>query len=35
LKEKLDSVGALEVLKQALEIEPSNDDIVKSFEEIK
>jgi hypothetical protein len=35
LREKLDDLSALEVLKSALEIEPSNDDLIKLFEETK
>ena len=31
----MDNLSAMEVIKQALEIEPSNDDLVKYFEETK
>jgi hypothetical protein len=35
LREKLDNLGAMEALKKALEIEPSNEDFIKLFEETK
>ncbi len=35
MREKLDNLAALEVLKEALNIEPSNDDLCKLFEETK
>ena len=35
MREKLDNLGAMEALKKALEIEPSNEDFIKLFEETK
>jgi hypothetical protein len=35
LREKLDNLSSLEALKKALEIEPSNEDILHYFEETK
>lgn len=35
MREKLDDLSALEVLKTALEIDPSNDDLIKLLEETK
>ena len=35
MREKLDNLQALEILKTAITIDPSNDDLVKLFEETK
>ena len=35
MREKLNDLNAMEVLKEALEIEPSNEDLIKLFEETK